>query len=121
MAQNFKSKDLTISIPEKGDEQIHPTIALAQPTTTVHATTTVTTHTIFTPTCACTFHSCWCSFHTPVTLCTLATHTVFITPGTPVEREISDIKDVETLETLRDKLTSTLKDVEGKLKDAKAK
>jgi hypothetical protein len=36
-------------------------------------------------------------------------------------QDISDIKEVDTLEMLKEKLSSALKDVEGKLKEAKGK
>ncbi len=141
MAQIFKSKELMFAIPEKESGE-----QLACAGGTVHLSTFVcqTHHTTFT--CFCTFHTCFgtCTFHTCTyhtwytetltptrtpTLCTLASHPTITQPGctgtdTPIfpgEQEISEIKDIETLEMLKEKLNITLNDVEGKLREAKEK
>jgi hypothetical protein len=132
MAQIFKSKELTFSVPEKESGE-HPncgggthylSLACTAPCTGTIHTCLCTVHT-----CTCTVHTCFCSFMTPQH-CALFTTTAPISPEcpwnttdpiSPVEQQINEIKEVETLEMLKEKLSSALKDVEGKLKEAKGK
>jgi hypothetical protein len=120
MAQNFKLKDLTISIPEKGaaeptgtactcNTNIQQTNALA-----IHATTTIWTFThitcAFTPT-NCHINSTGClNFTHNCTPVSITDH--FKTGGDP-GNEISSVTDVETLNTLKEKLAGALKEVEA--------
>jgi hypothetical protein len=126
MAQIFKSKDLTFAVPEKESAErpncaggtFHVSLAC-----TVHCTCTVHTVTI----CTCTVHTpvyCTCTVHTTITICTFGSHTITITPTTgctgsetpisPIENEISQITDAETLKTLNDKLVKSLEEVKAR-------
>jgi hypothetical protein len=131
MAQIFKSKELTFSIPEKegaehpnclGNTQLTTPVCITNCTCTVH-TVTFCTCTVHTATiCTCTAHTCICTNLTPRN-CTYNT-IPRISQECPMivdPQDISDIKEVDTLEMLREKLSSALKDVEGKLKEAKGK
>jgi hypothetical protein len=129
MAQNFKSKDLTISIPEKGEEQIHPT-------RTACLCSQITNPCLgftfcgFSPIChifsMCHGHSPIISPGTCTTTiphCTPTPCTVSVDPtfGGDIN-EISKVTDVETLNALKEKLANALKEVETQqTKAAKAK
>lgn len=135
MAQNFKSKDLTISIPEKGDEQIHPTTTIE--TRTACLCTQITNPCLglticgFSPICHI-FSMChgFSPIISPGTCTTTIPHctptpicTVSVDPGFGgTINEISKVTDVETLNTLKEKLASALKEVEAQqTKASKAK
>lgn len=106
MPQIFKSKELTFAISENEPGQHFACIGI----TYYYSTFICHPYPCIFYTCA---HSPICTFGTIPPTCS--------DPFSPVEREILEIKDLETLEMLREKLNSTLKDVEGKLKEAKAK
>jgi hypothetical protein len=120
MAQIFKSKELTFAVPEKeSDDQrincvagtLHASLAC-----TINCTCTHNYYSIL----QCTPHSC--TNTGPV--CTFTHTTVVFTPTTNEpyrEKEVAEITDVATLEMLKEKLNNALKDVEGKLKEAKGK
>jgi hypothetical protein len=133
MAQIFKSKELTFSIPEKeiGEHTVAPC--------------GVTYATIYTQTCICTHHTphptwctwstCICTLHSPiidfspyVNVCTFDTRPILTqttacggseTPWLP--QEISEIKDAEKLALLKDELSKAMVDVEKRLKEIKTK
>jgi hypothetical protein len=134
MAQkHFKATELTISIPEKAPEHLQDTHVL--PTQTACGCTQITNPCLgftfcgFSPichifsmchgqspiispgTCTTTIIHCTPTPHvcTPTPICTIsADPTIFETPN-----EISKVTDIETLNTLKEKLTSTLKEVEA--------
>jgi hypothetical protein len=124
MAQIFKSKDLTFSIPEKESGE-RPTATIYLSTVVCH-TQCLCSH--YSPCAFWTYQTCTCTVHTPI-ICYLGTFPIRnslacqegIDPMAPVELEVSAIKEVDTLEMLKEKLSSALKDVEGKLKEAKGK
>ncbi len=140
MAQNFKSKDLTISIPEKGAGE--PLGTGCNCNTNIQQTKFGTVYP--TPTaCGCTHitNPClgftYCGFVTPIqchvhTLChgyspiispgtctTTVPHctptpcTLTDTPPWTPEQEISELVDPDTLTALKEKLTAALKEVEA--------
>ena len=137
---NFRSKDLTISIPEKGSGepgtgctcntniqqtqalQIHPTTTIWTGHTTIVTTTINYTCHIFTcgygsiisPGTCTTTHPYLCG----PTNCTFsATTPVTLTPieGQLGGEEISAVKDHETLNALKEKLVGALREVDEQL------
>jgi hypothetical protein len=145
---NFKSKDLTISIPEKGAAEPAGTACTCntniQQTKAggIHPTTTIWTCVHFTNPCLgftpCGFSpvtchintlchgyspiispgTCTTSYHYTPTACTTTnpctasyTDPVFTTEY--VENEISGVTDIETLNTLKEKLAAALKEVQA--------
>ncbi len=133
---NFKSKDLTISIPEKGaaepagpctcNTNIQQTNAFdIRPTTTIpYCTIHTYTGTIvcFTPThTVCPIFTCpaYSAQPTP-TACTITWHNpcgVSFEPTSPIfeeGNEISSVTDLDTLNTLKEKILETIKEVEAR-------
>lgn len=136
---NFKSKDLTISIPEKGtadpagpctcNTNIQQTNALnvnILPTITIHFCTVVThfncTGTVYCFTLTHTVcHNFTCAGYTIQPTPTACTTTwqnpcgVSFEPTSPIfeqGNEISSVTDLDMLNTLKEKILETLKEVE---------
>lgn len=126
MAQIFKSKDLTFAVPEKESDERPNCIGgtYVSVACTIHCTCTAHTFTY----CTCTVHTpiyCTCTVHT-ITVCTFASHPTITFTGctgteitqtpvqTPVENDISQITDAETLKTLNDKLVKSLEEVKAR-------
>ena len=127
MAQIFKSKDLTFSIPEKDSgERLACTVTLT------------ITHTIYSPICnqpcICTHHTpypTWCNWttwtiHSPyvspyVNVCTGFSPPILTGPTVPQPTcsdpviAVDNITDIETLKALTENLKASIKDVEGRL------
>jgi hypothetical protein len=105
MAQIFKSKELTFSVSEKEPGQQFACIGIT------HYYSTFICHPY-----PCIYYTCT---RTPIYWPPI--YPTCSDPLGPIEQEISEIKDAETLEMLRERLNSALKDVEGKLKETKGK
>lgn len=120
MAQVFKSRDLTFSIPEKEPDQL-ATVVTCGVTNTVVRTLTYN-------------HPCICTHHTPDltwynwTTWTVLSPYVNVCPGftlliptapSPTCSDpviaVDNITDIETLKVLRVNLNASLNDVEGRL------